>query len=186
MANKQTYQYKKENSILGNLQDEYRLSENEYYRLYSFYVTYSLCGNQSAKKRTFLDYGWESESIKNTVLGQELKRVIDLGNANFVFTDQDELKEKLDALALGDGIITDLRFERCVIGKTNAPNKYLKLFYRVRDGFAHGKFCLRLTDENEKMIVIQDDDSHNVTGRIVIKLNTLLSFINAIDINHLI
>lgn len=186
MANKQTYQYKKENSILGDLLDEYSLTENEYYKLYSFYVTYSLCGNQSSKKKTFADYGWSSESIKNTALGQELKRIVDLGNANFVFTEQDELKEKFDELLLCDGAVTDLSFERCVIGKTNAPNKYMKLFYRVRDGFAHGKFCLRLSNNDEKMVIIQDDDTHNVTGRIVIKLSTLLSFIDAIDINHLI
>ena len=82
--------------------------------------------------------------------------------------------------------MADLSFERCVIGKTNATNKYLKLFYRVRDGFAHGKFCLRLSKENIKMIVIQDDDGHNVTGRIVIRLSTLIAFITAVDINHLI
>lgn len=79
-----------------------------------------------------------------------------------------------------------LSFERCVIGKTNATNKYLKLFYRVRDGFAHGKFCLRLSEENIKMVIIQDDDGHNVTGRIVIQLSTLIAFITAVDINHLI
>lgn len=186
MANKQTYKYKKENSILGDLVDEYALSEQEYYKLYSFFVTYSLCGNQSAKKRTFLDYGWESESIKSTELGQALKSVIDLGGINFIFTDQDELKEKFDSMSLSDGQVADLSFERCVIGKTNATNKYLKLFYRVRDGFAHGKFCLRLSEENIKMVIIQDDDGHNVTGRIVIQLRTLLDFIAAIDINNLI
>lgn len=186
MAKKQSYQYKKENSILGDLLDEYDLSENEYYRLYSFYVTFSLCGTQSAKKRKFVDYGWPSESIKETVLGQELKRIVDLGNANFVFTDQDELKDRFAEMLLSDGTVTDLSYERCVIGKTNAPNKYMKLFYRVRDGFAHGKFCLRLSNNNEKMVIIQDDDGHNVTGRIVMKLNTLLSFVDVIDPNRLI
>jgi hypothetical protein len=89
-------------------------------------------------------------------------------------------------LSLNDGAVSDFSFERCVIGKTSEPNKYLKLFYRVRDGFAHGKYCLRLSEDNIKMVVIQDDDGYNVTGRIVIQLRTLLAFINVIDINHLI
>jgi hypothetical protein len=186
MASKQTYKYKKENSIVGNLIDDYSLSEREYYEIYSFYVTYSMCGSQSAKKRTFLDYGWDSGNIHNTELGQALKRVVDLGGTDFIFTDQDELKEKFNLLSLNDGAVSDFSFERCVIGKTSEPNKYLKLFYRVRDGFAHGKYCLRLSEDNIKMVVIQDDDGYNVTGRIVIQLRTLLAFINVIDINHLI
>lgn len=89
-------------------------------------------------------------------------------------------------MSLNDGLITDLSFERCVIGKTWENNVYLKLFHRVRDGFAHGKYCLRLSEDNIKMVVIQDDDSNNVTGRIVIRLSTLLNFITEIDINNLI
>lgn len=89
-------------------------------------------------------------------------------------------------MSLSDGLIADLSFERCVIGITRENNKYLKFFHRVRDGFAHGKYCLRLSENNVKMVVIQDDDGNNVTGRIVIRLSTLLNFITEIDINKLI
>ena len=89
-------------------------------------------------------------------------------------------------MLLNDGFVADLSFERCVIGKTSENNKYLKLFYRIRDGFAHGKYCLRLSEDNVKMVVIQDDNGNNVTGRIVIRLSTLLNFITEIDINNLI
>lgn len=67
---KQTYRFSKGASILGNLHDEYQLSQEEYYKVYSFYVTYSMCGTQSAKKRSFISYGWDSESIKSTILGK--------------------------------------------------------------------------------------------------------------------
>lgn len=63
---------------------------------------------------------------------------------------------------------------------------YLKFFYRIRNGFAHGKYCLRLSEDNIKMVIIQDNDKYNVTGRIVVRLSTLLNFINEIDINNLI
>lgn len=146
-----------------------------------------MCGNQSAKKRTFRNYGWESEEIINTELGKVLKQVINLGTENFVFTEKNELKEKFNSLSLNDGLVADLSFERCVIGKTTTVNNmYLKFFYRIRNGFAHGKYCLRLSEDNIKMVIIQDNDKYNVTGRIVVRLSTLLNFINEIDINNLI
>ncbi len=184
---KQTYQYLVAGSILGVNADEYILSENEYYRLYSFFVTYSMCGRQSAKKRSFTDYGWPSDSIKNNALGNALSNVLSLNrNPNFIFTDKDDLAIRFSSLDLHDGMVTNVDMERAVIGRTAECNNYLKLFYRVRDGFAHGKFKLRLSTNNEKMIVVQDDDGHNVTARIVIRLSTLLRFINEIDTNRII
>ena len=48
------------------------------------------------------------------------------------------------------------------------------------------EYCLRLSEDNIKMVIIQDNDKYNVTGRIVVRLSTLLNFINEIDINNLI
>lgn len=184
---KQTYKYIIADSILGNLHDEYSLSEQEYYRIYSFYVTYSMCGKQSAKKRTFTDYGWPSESVKNTALGNALTTELCLNRkSNFIFTNEDDLATQFINNDLQDGLLADVDTERAVIGKTSESNKHLKLFYRIRNGFAHGKFNLRLASNNEKMITIQDDDGNNVTARIVLKLSTLLAFIDAVDINRII
>lgn len=187
MASKQTYKYIISNSILGQQPDEYSLTVQEYYRIYSFFVTYSICGNQSAKKRTFSDYGWQDEKIKNSPLGEALYGVINLNrNNNFIFTEKDDLREKFETCNLLDGEITNLDIERGVIGKTSETCKHLKLFYRIRNAFAHGKFKLRLSDTNERIIVIQDDNGNNVTARIVLKLSSILSFIDATDINGLI
>ncbi len=188
MANaKQTYKYISSNSILGeNFVNEYNLSIEEYYKLYSFFVTYSLCGTQSYQKRSLKDYGWESESIQNNPqLYSSLKSILDLYQPNFQFTNKDNLDELFTKLNLPDGIINDLSVERGVLIQKGESNHYFRLFYRIRDGFAHGKFCLRYSDNSEKMIVIQDNDN-NVTARLVIKLSTLLSFISVIDRNHLI
>lgn len=45
---------------------------------------------------------------------------------------------------------------------------------------------LKYSSNNEKMIVFQDDNSDNVTARMVIKLQTLIDLIFAIDKNKLI
>lgn len=199
MANeKQTYQYKREDSILFGLTDDYALSIVEVYRLYTFYVTYSMCGNQSMKKRSIADYGWTivpalkkknevNPTLSNTGLDTELKRVLDLESDSFVFTDKNDLKKRFDDNNLSDGTLTDFDTERCVIGKTSQEsNKYTRLFYRIRNGFAHGRFALKYDSNHIKMVVIQDWDFKNVTGRIVLKLQTLLDFIEAVDRNNII
>lgn len=195
MGKKQSYKYVKNESILYGINDEYELSMHEYSTLYSFFVTYSCCGTQSYKKRTFADYGWNEFSRKigdNTpnpskYLKDALTRIIDLDDkSHFIFTDDDNLKSCFAAVNLTNEKLADYDVERAVIAKTNETNRYLKLFYRIRDGFAHGKFKLVLASNQEKMVVIQDDDSHNVTARIIIKLQTLLNMIQVIDKSVLI
>lgn len=192
---KQTYKYIEDRSIVYGETDEYKLSQEEYYQLYSFFVTYSLCKHQSAKQRQYVDYGWPKFARKihektpnpQVYLKDCLTSVIDIDDKkHFVFTDEDNLAECFEKLNLQDGRITDLLTERAVIAKTSENNKFFKLFYRIRDGLAHGKFSLRLNENEEKVIVIQDNDRHNVTARIVLKLQTLLDIIDAVDKNGLI
>lgn len=37
-----------------------------------------------------------------------------------------------------------------------------------------------------KMVVMQDNDTNNVTARIVLKLDTLLGFVTAVDVGRVI
>lgn len=176
-----TYKYKESESIILGVEDQYDFSVKEYYQLYSFFVTYSLCGSQSKKKRTLTDYGWEYTSFSKSNLQKKLEDVLALnGNENFCFN-PDDLKTSFARHDLQDGKIENLDEERGVLVQTSDTNKYLKLFYRIRDGLAHGSFSLRKNCNDEKMIVIQDQDRNNVTARIVIRLNTLLEWIRIID-----
>lgn len=183
----QPYKYTKANSIVDPSQDAYSLSKDEYYTLYAFFVTYSMCGSQSEKKRSLIDYGWKDKNFTTSGAKAALEKVFKLdGNADFCFTAQNDLAIRFKERDLPDGILQNLDTERAVIAKTSGGNKYLKLFYRVRDGFAHGNFSLRYNSLSEKMVVIQDQDGYNVTARIVIKLDTLLQMVHAIDKKHLI
>lgn len=186
--------YTRKNSIV-NTQDDYSLSEHEYYLLYSFFVTYSMCPNQSCKKKSFTEYGWKSENIieKNengekskTDLGNALSKILDF-NSNYLFlSSNNHIRESFSKLNLSDGQLQDFDFERSVIGYTSCQNRYLKLFYRVRDALSHGNFALKYSTNNEKMVILEDHDTHGVTARIVIKLSTLLAFIDIIDKNGII
>ena len=186
----QPYRYLITDSIVnGNF--DYELSQEEYYQLYSFYVTYSLCENQSHRRRTFSDYGWQTEKIqlKNhsaTDLGKVLKSCMNLSDSNFIFNEKDSLKILFKQNHLEDGILSENNTERCVIGKTNAGNRYLKVFYRIRNCLAHGKFLLKYSSTNERMIVFQDDNRNNVTARMIFKLSTLINIVYSVDKNNII
>ena len=118
--------YRIKGSILYDQADDYSLSESEYYRLYSFYVTYSCCGTQSMKKRTIEDYGWNSfsrpiyskePSNKEIYLKDALSEIINLDDStHYLFTDDsDDVTECFEQLDLPDGQLTDIQTERAVV-----------------------------------------------------------------------
>lgn len=179
---KTTYRYNREESIINGLEDQYELLEQEYNKLYKFFVTYSMCENQSDKKRTLEDYGWAS-TVNYSEIKKELKEKIDFNIENFVFRDEGGLK---DVCAENNLIINKVALdsERGVIGKTAGQNKLLKLFHRIRNVFSHGRFVMRLSGK-DRYVIMEDKDSRNVTARIVIKLDTLIGIVDTIDKNHL-
>lgn len=186
-----SYKLVKAHSLLVGLSDEYKLTEEEYGLLYEFFVTYSLSGNQSYKKRKINDYGWAG-SITKSGLKNQLSKILDLDkNSNFVFlNDKDDTSKKVvdryKSVTLEDGAAFDFNYEHAVIGRTSADNKFTKLFYRIRDGLAHGKYILKLSSTNEKMVVIQDDGNNAVTARIIIRLDTLIRIVKTIDKKHIL
>ena len=158
---KQTYKYRKADSILYNLTDEYVLTNEEYYELYSFYVTYSMCGNQSMKKRKFTDYGWKTHNIQETKngknhktdLGIALERVITFDSDHFSFsTGDDDLDVLFRKYNLEDGPIIDLNTERAVIGVTNEDNKYLKCFIESEMALHMGNLFLDIRQAKKKWL----------------------------------
>lgn len=187
---KQRYKYRKANSILQG-RNEYELEQEEFYVLYNFFVTYSVCENQSFQKRSFVDYGWSTNNIINqdktdTDLGKTLKNHLNLYRKEFIFSEQDNLKILFPQNALPDKVLPNYDIERFVIGITNENNQYIKLFHHVRNCLAHGKFVLKYSSSKEKMIVFQDNDKYNVTARMILKLQTLIDLVKTTDKNGLI
>ena len=185
-----TYKYIKNNSIVLSTSDNYKLLDREYILLYSFFVTYSMCGNQSSKKRTFKDYGWANENLtENKKLYEKLNQLINLRRQYFVFIDKDApkniLKDEFKKCNLTDRILSDYETERMVILKKGLKNNFLEVCYRIRNCFAHGNFLLKKAG-NTKMIVFQDNDRDNVNARMVIKLKTLLNIVKEIDKNDIL
>ena len=66
----QGFEYVESESILHGLRDEYSLSKEEHYILYSFYVEHSMYGDQSSKKELL----WIMAGIVTKRLKMELKK----------------------------------------------------------------------------------------------------------------
>ena len=126
-----------------------------------------------------MDYG-------ETTIKELKELLLDPLGKNIVFTEENNLKELFSKLDLADGNIISYNIERAVIGITKEQNKLLKLFYRIRNSLAHGNFLLKYSSAKEKMVVLQDNNKDNVTARMVLKLSTLLSFVDTVDKNSLI
>ena len=79
----QTHKYvKKESIIYAYLNNEdYDLSIDEYYSLYSFFVTYSMGNNQSLKGKTLKDYSLNADNLK-----EQTSDFFNMENENFIFS----------------------------------------------------------------------------------------------------
>lgn len=180
---RQTYKYEQDKSILNGMSNEYELSNTEFRILYMFFVTYSLCRNLSWQKKDLSFYGWEG-SYKDTVK-IEIDNVLRPDALVVVGRNKPEntLKNEMVRHDMGNGLLTNFDDERAVIVDKNEDNKFYNLCYHIRNCLAHGKFVLVYSRSNQKMIIFQDDDGNNVTGRMVLSLNTLLTWIKIIDKN---
>lgn len=178
MEKKQTYKYVKQKSILYNVSSDYCLSQNEYYKLYSFYVTYSLCEGLSWQKKNLEFYGWNKK--KQEGFSKDIKSIIDFKQQSIIFTEENDLGIRFSEQQLLDCPI-NYETERGVIGITTGKNEFHKFIRHIRNIFAHGGFALKYNSSKEKMIIMQDHDQYNVTARIVLKLSRLLQIIDFID-----
>lgn len=179
-------------SILIGVSDAYTLSEHEYYSLYSFFVTYSICKKQSDKKRSLKDYGWLNNHIEKSGLRKALQPILRLNRKkgekeHFIFSKADSRSKNFAKVALGDGVLSDYDKERAVLPQKNEQNQYFTLFHHVRNGLAHGRYALVFSSSKEKMVIMEDKTREgNVNARMVLKLDTLLNIISTVDKKHLI
>lgn len=181
---KQTYQYKVEKSILNDSRQEVKLAKEVEYLFLKFFVVYTPCETTSRKSISLKEYGWKENFNSPNGLQQKLLPTIDLTSNRYIFTDKDDLSERFKENQLPDNMLEDIVTERCVIGKTPESNKLLKLLRHIRNCLAHGKYLVVENSIDQRMMIMQDDNIHNVTARIILKVSTLIEMIKIIDRNN--
>ena len=180
----QGFEYIESESILHGLRDEYSLSREEHYILYSFYVEHSMYGDQSNRKRTFMDYGWDSNETTKNGAKEALCKVLQLyGNDDFGFEEDDELGTYLAATSLSHDAVHDLSKERGVFsisGEKRNESYFILVFSRIRNCLAHGDFALRYNSQ-EKMVIMENHYNGYIKARFILRLETILSLAQTVD-----
>lgn len=182
---KQTYKYIIQNSILNDNRVEVQLESAVEYLFFKFFVLYTPCSKISRRSRSLEEYGWSGKINAQNGLQKSLIPIIDLSSNHFIFTDKDDLAERFDEKALVDFNLSNVDIERCVIGITAEQNKLLKLLRHIRNCLAHGKYIV-IKNSKEEPTMIMQDNNHNVTARIVLRVSTLIGIIKVIDKNNLV
>lgn len=167
--NKETFKFIKMESIICNKYDEYRLSPDEFIKIYSFYlhnafdsrlkrITYSHTVRRSIKRKIngILDFSKESHKVL------------------FVSENTKENMEKFE-LAYDTN---NFDLERVVGVNGIFGSDYLeKTLHSIRNCLAHKNFIFKYNSKSEKMVIFEDHDQYNFKFRMIVKLDTLLSII---------
>ncbi len=166
-------------SILQKYPCEVSLEDDDFQKLYRFYVLNSPCEGQSHQRISFEEYGWEG-GIRESGLGRALDRVIPEGSGPFFLPRVDSgatLEQMFSQARLFNGMLRDTSTERAAAAKSSDSNTYLRLFRHVRNCFAHGRFVLvESCDRPDGVFIMEDRDHHNYTARMVLGRNTLLEW----------
>lgn len=140
--------------------------------------------DKSKKMKTYKDYGWKADNLNSSGVKQKLEKILLLNKSNnFIFTDKDNLKYNFEMLNLIYPL-ENFDEEMAVIGITSGSGNYDKLFARIRNCLAHGGFIFKYNSMNEVVLIMEDYDQHNVSARMVIKLDTLIKIAKTINKNN--
>lgn len=141
-------------------------------------------GDQSNKKRTFMDYGWDSNETTKSGAKEALCKVLPLyGNDGFGFEEDDEIGAYLAATSLSRDAAHDLSTERGVFsisGEKRNESYFILVFSRIRNCLAHGDFALRYYRQ-EKMVIMENHHNGYIKARFFLRLATILSLAQTVD-----
>lgn len=156
--------------------------------LLKFYVVETPSPGLSARSIPLIDYGWTQPWKKAQQLNKKIKGASTNPDLYFSAASLDKMQEVLEKAKLLDCF--DLKnhpFEAAAFYDCKS-NHTLSLFYHLRNGFAHGRFCI-FKYKREYWFAIEDvtnqgkgnsTDTRRVSARIVLKNSTLRKWIKLI------
>jgi len=158
--------------------------DEEFIRIIDFFLFHSPVPGQSARCKTLAEYGWRAPWKKPYWLNKQLKQ--STSNYELLYTSNNQgcMEENLESANLKDGFPSNISIERiCVVNNKN--NQFMSVFYHLRDAFAHGRFNIEDVD-GQKIFIMEDVASTKgemlpVTGRMIIRKESLINWINIIE-----
>lgn len=166
--------------------DEYE--DADLLKIIMFFVINSPCEGQSKRGIPLTTYGWKSKPwYSDSYLKDKLDKIIfGDGEKIFCFANcKKELEQKIRNNDFKDDFYCHRDNQRIAIAKVNQKNcgnKYMSLFYHIRNSFAHGRLAMYPAKDNDIMFVMEDGididkERFGVSARIVILKSSLLNII---------
>jgi len=153
-----------------------------------FFVINSPCKGQSRRGIPLTAYGWKSKPwYSDSYLKNKLDKII-FGDEEKIFCfaeNKKELAQKIRNNDFKENFYCHRNNQRIAIVKVckkGCGNKYMSLFYHIRNSLAHGRLAMYPTKNNDIMFVMEDGSDINqekfgVSARIVILKSSLLNII---------
>jgi len=154
------------------------LNEN-FIRIYSFYVLYSPCVGLSPRCKTLADYGWSAPFRKPFYLNKQLKKASNNEKLIFSAKTKNDMDEALRKAGLLEEFLSDMNLDKVVI-HNNKNNQFISTFYHIRNAIAHGRFNIQYY-QGEKIYVVEDQTNEYITARMILRERTLLNWIDIIE-----
>lgn len=168
-----------------NTNIERSFCDKEFYRIIDFYVLHSPCKVSSYSPKTLESLGW-----KNPWRSSRFRFTFD-GISNLIEDDsfiycksKNHFLEKWESLCIEK--FNEVDRELAVIVHAGESNMRMDLFHHIRNAFAHGRFTIKII-QNEQYYLFEDVCNIKnlsgiyVTARICLKKVTLISWIDFLE-----
>ena len=162
------------NKILNDVDDDFK-------KLFIFYVINTPCKNVSGRGVDLTEYGWD-EKILHSKLNKYLLEVAGLKKGvTFAIENIRNMRMSCETISLMENFYENRNTERIVM-YDKCSNEFLSICYHVRNSFAHGQFEM-YEDRDEITFVMEDFSTHDnaVSARMVLKKSTLLKWIEILQ-----
>ena len=173
-------------------------SDSQLLRIVTFYVFNTPCESASTMGKSLKEHGW-TDPWGSENLAEQLSQA----SNEFAFVPSGQGQLFLKAL-MRNGLYYDFpnpdMSEKEIVcfqvykkrdgDKDKDKNKdrvnrdkerqWMSLFKRIRNAFAHGRFCVKKTEKGD-MMVLEDEYSLKPTARMQIRIDTLIKWIDIIE-----
>ena len=158
--------------IRWNFNDDFSFSNQQFARIYRFFVVETPVDDVSQRGISFKQRGWNLNS-----LNAALKRSTAFLKTNWVVSTAKDAENQMKAHKIFDSVRMPIEI---AIHTTRNDSNTVGLFYSIRCAFAHGAFSIH-TCNGEKYYMLENKDKGIYKGRIVIKESSLISIIDTVE-----
>lgn len=162
-----------------------RFNDKDLFKIVTFFVFHSPCGNLSCMRKTLLEYGWSSPWKNPYYLNRQLRQMASNYELIYSAKSYNEMDAALEKAALKENFPSDFSHERICI-YDNQGNQFMSVFYHIRNAFAHCRLNM-LDVDGECVFVLEDgllqkkSDRFKVSARMILRKSTLLKWIELIE-----